>query len=76
MEVCILFDNVDSKLLSYNALVEENVVDSQHDNMHVLFIYFFLKHYPNVLQLLMNVDTDAEPSKLHAKEVRNSMSGG
>ena len=24
----------------------------------------------------MNVDTDAEPSKLHAKEVRNSMSGG
>lgn len=66
MEVCILFDNVVSKLHSYNALVE-----------HVLFyFYFFLKHYPNVLQLLMNVDIDAEPSKLHEKEVRNSMSGG
>lgn len=75
MEVCILFDNVYSKLLSDNAFVEENVVDSQHENIHVFFINFFVKHYPNVLQLLMNVDTDAEPSKLHAKEVRNSMSG-
>lgn len=74
--MCILFDNVCSKLLSDNALVEENVVDSWYDNIHVLFINFFLKHYPNVLQLLMNVDTDAEQSKLHAKEVRNSVSGG
>lgn len=73
----VLFDNVDSKVLSYKALVRK-----------ILFIHYIIIFYILILKILykclivvtiqvfLNVDIDVDTSKLQAKEERDSMSGG